>query len=210
MAVPNVDTAPRVLTSTEEMAALIGRLAEEGAASIPVIDDATCRALLAEARRLPYRVARETIGEGESAVRQDFELCMSFPAESPFWPFAAALEGHLAAALAALDPPPVAGLKLNDLIVQRYQPGSAGITPHRDHVRYIGLVALVTLAGAGRLYVCADRGGTDAREIPAPPGALVLMRAPGFAGLRDRPFHFLKDITAERYSLGLRHDTQTG
>ena len=32
------------------------------------------------------------------------------------------------------------------------------------------------------------------------------MRAPGFHGRKDRPFHFLDGITIERYSLGMRYD----
>jgi hypothetical protein len=32
------------------------------------------------------------------------------------------------------------------------------------------------------------------------------MRAPGFAGRRDRPFHYLSDVTQTRLALGLRHD----
>ena len=32
------------------------------------------------------------------------------------------------------------------------------------------------------------------------------MRAPGFHGRKDRPFHFLDGITVERYSLGMRYD----
>jgi hypothetical protein len=36
------------------------------------------------------------------------------------------------------------------------------------------------------------------------------MRAPGFAGRRDRPFHFLRDVTQARLALGLRHDLRAG
>jgi hypothetical protein len=32
------------------------------------------------------------------------------------------------------------------------------------------------------------------------------MRAPGFAGSDERPFHQLQGVTARRYGLGLRHD----
>ena len=35
------------------------------------------------------------------------------------------------------------------------------------------------------------------------------MRAPGFAGAKHRPFHFLDRITVERYSLGMRCDRTT-
>jgi alkylated DNA repair dioxygenase AlkB len=106
------------------------------------------------------------------------------------------------------DPPLAAAPSLNDLVVQRYAAGSRGITPHRDHVRYRNLVAIVTLAGQARFFVCRERSGTDAREVAIPPGSLLLMRAPGFAGRSDRPFHFLSDVTSTRVCVGIRHDVQ--
>ena len=91
---------------------------------------------------------------------------------------------------------------------ERYAPGSRGITPHRDHLRYGGLVALVILSGDGRFCLCRDRCGSNAREIAAGPGDALLMRAPGLAGSSDRPFHFLDQITKERLSFGLRWDRE--
>jgi len=64
------------------------------------------------------------------------------------------------------------------------------------------------LAGAGRFLDSADRAGRAAREVPAPPGQLLLMRAPGFNGRNDRPFHAVREITAERSILGLRQDSR--
>ncbi len=54
-------------------------------------------------------------------------------------------------------------------------------------------------------------GGARWRALARPakrlrPGDLLLMRAPGFAGRRDRPFHYLSDVTQTRLALGLRHD----
>ena len=44
--------------------------------------------------------------------------------------------------------------------------------------------------------------------MPIAPGSLLLMRAPGFAGREDRPFHFLNEVAEERVCLGLRYDTR--
>ena len=41
-----------------------------------------------------------------------------------------------------------------------------------------------------------------------PAGGLILMRAPGFAGLRDRPFHMLSDIQETRIGVGIRQDIE--
>lgn len=192
-----------------ELAAAIARLEAEDAVALPLLDSAARRQLLGAAARLSFRPARPVIGEGARAVLQDFELCVTIPAGSLFYPFAAALEDLVGKALALREPAPLSGpMRFNDLIVQRYAAGSRGITPHRDHIRYEGLVALLPLSGAARFFVCAERSGRNAREVPAPAGSLLLMRAPGFAGRRDRPFHFLRDVARRRVSLGLRHDVR--
>ncbi len=200
---------PVLETSVDVLAESLRRLPEEDALSLPLLGESECRRLSTAAGALPFRTATPVIGEGERAVLQDFDLCEKIPPNGPFHALAAALERRLAAALARLADPPLAELPpLNDLILQRYPAGSAGITPHRDHIRYRALVAIVTLAGRDPLFVCAERSGHDAREVPMPAGSLLLMRAPPFAGRRDRPFHFLKRVTEERLSLGIRHDAQ--
>ena len=94
----------------------------------------------------------------------------------------------------------------NDLIVQRYEPGCVGITPHRDHIAYEGLVSLVILSGEAEFGICADRAGHGGREIASPEGCLLLMRGAGFAGLKTRPFHLLRNVRTRRVSFGLRYD----
>ncbi len=201
---PGPEPGGGILTSSGQLATAIARLAAEDAVALPLIDDALCARLSEAAGGLVYRQARPLVGAG---VRQDFEVCMSFAAASPFRNFAAIFENLTRAALAELTPNPYPGaFSYNDLIVQRYPAGGAGISPHRDHIRYEGLVSIITLSGAGRFFVCADRAGRQAREIASPEGGLILMRAPGFAGRRDRPFHFLRDITRPRVSFGLRYD----
>ena len=201
--------APDELAGPAELAGALARLDAEPAVSLPLLGARVRRRLIGATTRLPYRPAIPVAGAGANAVRQDFELCMAIPERSLLRAFAAALEALLNAALARLEPRPLARpLHLNDLIVQRYPKGSFGITAHRDHVRYQDLVALVTLSGAARFCLCDDRAGRGARELPCPPGHLLLMRAPGFGGRRDRPFHFLDRVTRSRLSLGLRHDAR--
>jgi len=208
-----MDGAPWPLAAdleTELAVALCGMAAED-AVALPLLGPAERGPLVEAAGRLSYRPARPMIGEGDRTVRQDFALCMTIGPGSPFHALAAALERAVAGALARLSPPPLAAPpRFNDLIVQRYHAGSLGITPHRDHIRYRDLVAIVTLAGRARFFLCADRSGCHAREVPIPPGSLLLMRAPGFGGLRDRPFHMLSDVTETRIALGLRHDVEAG
>ena len=86
----------------------------------------------------------------------------------------------------------------------RYETGSLGITPHRDGFKYKNLIGIFMIGGRGRFYVCSDRAGNDAREIDASPGNVILMKAPGFLGRKERPFHYVTDIQGTRYIFGLR------
>ena len=207
-------SAPRtvgrhIVASPQALAAALARLETEDAAALPLLSPQGCQALLAASESLSYRAAKPVIGKGERTVYQDFEICMPVPQGSLFHACAEAVQQLLPPALAELDEPPLAAAPpLNDLVVQRYAAGSRGITPHRDHVRYRNLVAIVTLAGQARFFVCRERSGTDAREVAIPPGSLLLMRAPGFAGRSDRPFHFLSDVTSTRVCVGIRHDVE--
>ena len=208
--------APNELAGPAVLAEALARLDAEHAVSLPLLGARTQRRLIGATTRLRYRPAIPVVGAGANAVRQDFELCMAIPERSLLRAFAASLEALLNAALGRLKRQPLDHpLHFNDLIVQRYPKGSFGITAHRDHVRYQDLVALVTLSGAARFCLCDDRAGRGARELPCPPGHLLLLRAPGFGfgdrgGRRDRPFHYLDRVIRPRLSLGLRHDTRAG
>jgi hypothetical protein len=190
------------------LADAIARLKAEDALSLPLISEATRATLLAASQDLAYRPAKPRVGEGPRVVLQDFEICMDIPKNSAFQRFALAFEQLTNEALARLDPRPCDALHYNNLVVQRYDPGPVGITPHRDHICYEGLVSLVILSGSARFLVSADRSGRGAREIPNPPGCLLLMRGAGFAGLKDRPFHQLCDIKSDRVSFGIRYDSR--
>ncbi len=205
------DIAPHFETGSDDMAEALTRMAREDAVSLPLLELDECAHLAEAANSLNFRRATPVIGQGDKAVFQDFDLCHGIPAGSPFHGVAAALEKLLARALGKIQPPLLsAPPRLNDLIVQRYPAGCSGISPHRDHLRYEGLVVIVPLSGQGRFFLCEARDGRNPREIPAPLGSAVIMRAPGFGGSRARPFHYVKEIAAERLSFGLRHDVRSG
>lgn len=200
-----------LVSDVTAFAQALRQVAALGYADLPLLDQAACRLLLEGCAGLNYRLARPLVGGAGREVRQDFDLTFDIPQSHPIRDLAAALDRVVAAAADLVDPSPLPdGVVFNDLIVQRYPKGSQGITPHRDHLRYTGLVVLVTLVGKARFYVCADRSGNDAVEIPAPPGGAVLLAAPGLAGGRARPFHFLDQVTEPRVSLGIRQDTRPG
>jgi hypothetical protein len=197
-----------IIASEAELARALERVACNGGAALPFLRRSHCAALAAAAAAMVYRPARKVIGEGERQVLQDFTLTDSFAPDSPYHEVAAAAGKALAGAVAIMARNPLPpGFTLNDLILQRYAPGSRGITPHRDHIRYRGVVLILVMSGDGRFCLCADRGGSESCEIPALPGDLLLMRAPGFRGEEIRPFHFLTAISRERLSFGLRWDS---
>ena len=185
----------------------LARLALEDAVAVPYLTGKVCAEPVGSCKQLTFRDASPVLGKPGHEVYQDLELTTDIPGDSPLLALAKRLEADLQEALDRLDPASLDyPFVINDFIVQRYAPGQQGITPHRDHVRYRGLVAIIVLSGAGKFWVCDDREGGNARPIPESPGVLLLMRAPDFAGRTDRPFHALNDISETRYSFGMRHD----
>jgi hypothetical protein len=198
------------LIAAKDLTEKLQKMEEQDAVVVRLLDDGTCADFVRASQALPYRPAKPVIGEGDKAVYQDFVLCYDLPEESPFRGLAAKLEDLIQNALSMASPPLFAEqFLLNDLILQHYPKGSKGITPHRDHLRYRGLVALVILAGQGDFYLCDDRQGKNPRAFASGKGDLLLMRAPGFGSREDRPFHYLSDIRSDRLSFGCRYDVRT-
>ena len=186
---------------------IVRGLHKDDALSLPLLTDAFRDELLDEARGAAFRPARESIGEGDKIVYQRMEVCDRFPQDSGFF----ALRDDFQALWNASFPqgseyPFESPVLFNDLMLQRYSPGEVGITPHRDRSAYRNIICLFVLAGRGCFGVCADRGGSNAREIANEPGDLILTRAPGFLGASTRPFHFVRDIVEPRYVFGLRQE----
>ncbi len=98
----------------------------------------------------------------------------------------------------------------NEIHLQRYRPGSLGITSHLDGKRYRRLVAFFTVRGWARLSVLRERAGEEVARFSIGPGSLALLRAPGLGGLCDgRPFHAIVPVgSEERVSVALRMSTR--
>lgn len=190
-----------------DLTRIVEELTDTGALAVPVLGNDARLALLAAASEGPYRSARTWVGKGERRVRQRMEVCDHFPADSIFRTLAEEFQKLWDDWLADACANPFEGsLFFNDFMLQRYSVGEVGITPHRDRTGYRNLVCLFVLEGKGRFYVCDDRSGGGAREIPHAAGDVVLMRAPGFQGSGERPFHFVRDIESPRTVFGLRQE----
>lgn len=186
---------------------ILDRLEREDAIAVPALTGEYRAWLLEEARAARFRDARPVVGRGERLVRQRMGVHNGFGPGSRFRDltghYQAAWDGWLASMASYPFEPP---LVFNDLMLQVYEPGETGITPHMDRTAYRNLICLFVLEGRGRFGVCTDRSGRGARIIAHEPGDVVLTRAPGFRGSDHRPFHFLDRITERRYVFGLRHE----
>ena len=190
-----------------EVVEILDRLEREDAIAVPALTDAYRAWLLEEARAVPFREARPVVGRGERLVRQCMGVHDSFGSDSRFRDLTRHYQAVWDAWLASVAVRPFESpLVFNDLMLQVYEPGETGITPHMDRTSYRNLICLFVLEGRGRFGICEDRSGRGARIIAHEPGDVVLTRAPGFRDSDRRPFHFLDRITERRYVFGLRHE----
>lgn len=153
-----------------------------------------------------FQPAPEQVG----AVRQDFDLLVVRPPASGDPSFAPlrALCDEYAEQLRRLIPqqPWLDDFAPTGIYVQRYSPGSQGISPHRDGRRFVKLVSIFSLGAPAELHLCHDRQGSSLRRYRLACGDLLLLRAPGFAGQGDaRPLHFVSGPkVGVRYSISVR------
>lgn len=191
--------------ATFDINEILRRLTSIGATSVPFLNDRRRAALLEEAVGYAYHSEQEIVGSGDRTVRQQVGSFADFAASSKFTRVKTDFEQLVSESLATLPSYPFAApFQLNSMILNRYDAGSLGITPHRDLARYINLIAVVVIGGGGRFQVCPDRSGSGATEIVAPAGCAILMRATAFPHATDRPFHTVSDIYEPRYTLVLR------
>ena len=190
-----------------EVVEILDRLEREDAIAVPALTDEYRAWLLREARAAPFREARPVVGRGDRLVRQRMGVHNGFGPDSRFHDLTRHYQAAWDGWLASVTPCPFESrLVFNDLMLQVYEPGETGITPHMDRTSYRNLICLFVLEGCGRFGICEDRSGRGARIIAHRPGDVVLTRAPGFRGSGRRPFHFLDRITERRYVFGLRHE----
>lgn len=184
---------------------IVAALTAQGAVSIPFLREDFRLALLREAQGYTYSPEPEIVGRGPDAVRQQAaSQCIVSP-EGAYAELRTAFQAVCSEVFQSLTPYPFATrLRLTDLRLQKYARGSLGITPHRDGARFCNLVCIFVIGGQARFAICADRFGREATEIDVSPGRLLLLRAPGFLGSDERPFHYVTDIRDERYTCGLR------
>jgi hypothetical protein len=184
---------------------IIAAVSAVGAISLRMLREDFRLTLLHEAESYSYTPEPEFVGSGERIVRQQIATCKDFALGSNYLLLRGAFQLLCDEYFekAALDPF-ATRLCFNAMALQKYQPGSVGITPHKDGLRYRNLVCVFIIEGQGRFAVCTDRSGREARVLDASPGNIILLRAPGFLSSSERPFHYVSDIQETRYTFGLR------
>ena len=189
-------------------AALLG-VKEDGAAYVPgALGGEFRRRLQRELEAGPFAPVPRQVGEVSQEVASFLARGVAFDA----FPLARELLEELTTVVKrdGVGIKGLSGWKPNVVMVQRFQPGTLGITPHLDGKRFAHLVAIVTTKGTARFTLCRNRKGDPVARWRLGPGSVVLLRAPGFAGVEDgRPFHMVAGPPrGERYSLAFRMDTR--
>ncbi|MGQ0717767.1 MAG: hypothetical protein ACT4NP_10730 [Pseudonocardiales bacterium] len=192
-----------VLVRDLDWSTLLREVSEHGAAfAARAVGRPFCGQLAAELLDGPYKLVEAQIGQ----VRQEAESFAALVTELDRYPVLSSLCDEL---VRQIHQHGVSEWVPNEVAVQRYQPGSVGITPHRDQRRYAQLVAVITVAGSAPFTLCRNRDGDPIRTWQAAEGSLVLLRGPGLAGNPDgRPMHLIGGPTGTpRTSIGIRMDT---
>ncbi len=203
------DFNPYLLTTPSSLAQAMKLLPTEGVAAFPLVNHECCQKMLAAVNNLPFRACTPVVGPKGKEVEQDFEIAMNFDQASILDDYQAAFEKQINQAFALMEPSPYAlPFSFNDKAALVYKEGSKGITPHRDLLCFEAIIAILTLSGEAGFYICDDREKNNSRRYSAEPGVMILMRGRNFAGLEERPYHYVEGVSKERIGYGLRYNVK--
>ena len=155
-----------------------------------------------------FRKAKPLAG---NSVTQDFDVCLPAPRIGKIDQLATSIENLFNQTLRLMYNPPIKCPKFNDIAIQRYKPGSLGISPHKDHKKYISVIIIITLSGKSDLCICEDRKGLNPLVLNDTPGNIIVFPASEFTTLNNnciRPLHFVNNIADGRLSIGLRQNSE--
>ena len=164
--------------------------------------------LIKQVSTFEYRKAKPVVG---NSVSQDFEVCFPAPKIGCIEILSNAIENLFIKSTKLIKNPPIQKVQFNDIAIQKYLPYSSGISPHKDHKKYISVIIIVTLSGKSKFYLCQNRDGRNAQVVDDTPGNIVILPATGFKMINNnfvRPIHFVSDITDGRLSIGLRQNIE--
>ena len=133
--------------------------------------------LIKQVSTFEYRKAKPVVG---NSVSQDFEVCFPAPKIGCIEILSNAIENLFIKSTKLIKNPPIQKVQFNDIAIQKYLPYSSGISPHKDHKKYISVIIIVTLSGKSKFYLCQNRDGRNAHVVDDTPGNIVILPATGF------------------------------
>ena len=176
--------------------------------SFPFLSNEKLVNLTNQMSKFRFRKARPIAG---NSVAQDFDICFPAPRIGKIDELATSIENLFNQTLMLINNPPIKCPKFNDIAIQRYKPGSLGISPHKDHKKYTSVIIIITLSGRSDLCICDDKKGLNPLIVNDIPGNIVILPASEFITLNNnciRPLHFVNNITDGRLSIGLRQNSE--
>ncbi len=186
-----------------EIDEVIASLSETGAVSLPIMNEERRVKLLKEAQGYSYEEQPEFHASG---VQEQLSSFQALPPESLFCRLRDDFNELLLRKLRSSDALNIFSFPLHftELSIQKYPAGSVGITPHRDGRSFVNLICVFMIGGQAEFALCDDRSGHNPTHLDTTPGNVIILRAPGFYASDFQPFHFVNNVTEERYVFGLR------
>ena len=99
--------------------------------------------LIKQVSTFEYRKAKSVVG---NSVSQDFEVCFPAPKIGCIEILSNAIENLFIKSTKLIKNPPIQKVQFNDIAIQKYLPYSSGISPHKDHKKYISVIIIVSLS----------------------------------------------------------------
>ena len=130
-----------------DMPKILEALVYIGATSVRILHEDFRTSLLKEAEGYLYKREDEIVGSGDRMVRQQVGSCCNFIDGSKYMLLMTAFQALLDECLAGREAYPFGThLSFNSMVLQKYEKGSLGITPHRDRLTGLSLSDKYTYA----------------------------------------------------------------
>ena len=114
--------------------------------------------LISQLSTFEYRKAKPVVG---NSVSQDFEVCFPAPKIGCIKTLTDVIENLFVKSIKLIKDPPIPQVQFNEIAIPKYLPYSSGISPHKDHKKYVSVIIIVTLSGNSKFYLCQNRNGSN-------------------------------------------------
>ncbi|MBP9771373.1 MAG: hypothetical protein KBD16_00395 [Candidatus Pacebacteria bacterium] len=187
--------------------AFLHDIVQIGATAVRIMSRSDAQALAEEVAT--YQFVPRTTAYGPRSVHQNFAACEEerVPHESPVRGVSKAIGETLMRMFAHDFSESAAGrmfkypLSFNDHLLLRFPQDDGALDVHRDHSKYKNLIVSLTLSGRASFSIHDAPGVPAGTTFDVGAGMAVFMRAPGFLGDDERPYHSVSSVREERIAL---------